>query len=161
MIPNQWYHLGLVYNGTTFTFYVNGVAKASGTDSGFVQNGNVPAGSPDYNFNYNTRNGLPPGSGSMVLGQRVDNAFNPFLGTIDDVAVYSKALSVQQIQNHFANSTRLTIVKSGTSVLITWPTGTLQAAGALSGTYTNIPGATSPYTNSIGGAQLYYRVQLQ
>ena len=139
---------------------MNGVAKASGTDSGFVQNGNVPAGSPDYNFNYNTRNGLPTGSGNMVLGQRVDNAFNPFLGTIDDVAVYNKALTAQQIQNHFANSTRLTIVKSGSSVVITWPTGTLQAAGAVNGSYTNVIGATSPYTNSIG-AKLFYRAQLQ
>ena len=29
VVPKQWYHLGLVYDGTTFTFYVNGVAKAS------------------------------------------------------------------------------------------------------------------------------------
>jgi hypothetical protein len=160
VVPNQWYHLGLVYNGTTFTFYVNGVAKASGTDPGFVQNGNVPAGSSDYNFNYTTRSGLPTGSGSMVLGQRVDNAFNPFLGAIDDVAVYNKALSALQIRDHFASSTHLTITKSGSSVVISWPTGTLQAAGAITGTFTNVPGATSPYTNPIGGAQLYYRAQL-
>ena len=41
----------------TFTFYVNGVAKASGTDSGFVQNGDMPNGGASYNYNT-----IPPGS---------------------------------------------------------------------------------------------------
>ena len=162
VVANQWYYLTLVYDGTTFTFYVNGVAKASGTDSSFVQNGNVPAGGAAYyNYNYNQGPGLPDGSGNTVFGQRVDDAFNPFSGTIDDIAIYNKALSLQQIQNHFLNTTHLTIANSGTNFVISWSTGTLQSSTDLAGPYVNVTGATSPYTNSITGKQVFFRAQLQ
>jgi len=161
VVANQWYHLALVYDGTTFTFYVNGVAQASGTDSGFVPNGNVPAGgAASYNYNYNTTPGLPMGSGNMVFGQRVDDAFNPFSGAIDDIAVYNKALTAQQVQNHFLNAIRLNATTSGKNLIITWPDGTLQSSTNVSGPFITVPGATSPYTNSITGKQLYFRSSL-
>ena len=62
---------------------------------------------------------------------------------------------------------QLTIVRSGTNVILTWPanvagfdyTGyTLQSASALTGTFTNLPAATSPYTNPITGPQQFYRL---
>jgi len=36
----------------------------------------------------------------------------------------------------------------------------LQAAGAVTGTYTNVPAATSPYTNSASAQQKFYRVMV-
>ncbi len=63
IVPNQWYYLTLVYDGTTFTLYVNGVAKASGLDATFVQNGNVPLtanGPANYSYNYIVGPGLLP-----------------------------------------------------------------------------------------------------
>ena len=57
---------------------------------------------------------------------------------------------------------QLTITRSGANVILTWPTNaagfTLQSAPALTGTFTNIPGATNPYTNPIAGAQQFYRL---
>jgi hypothetical protein len=166
IIAGRWYYLVLAYDGTTFTFYVNGVAKASGTDSGYVQSGNVPAGGAAYyNYNYNTTLGLPTGSSPMVLGWRSDASptagFNPFSGNIDDVAVYNKALTPQQVQNHFLNTTHLSIVNAGGKIVVTWPAGTLQMATSLRGPYSNVSGATSPYTNSVSGTSQYYRAQLQ
>ena len=166
VVPNQWYYLTLVYDGMNFTFYVNGVAKASGTDAGFVQNGNVPAkGAADYNYNYHVTSGLPSyngvGSGSFVIGQRFDNAFNPFLGMVDDVAVYNKALTAQQIQNHYLNTTLLSIVRCGNDIVITWPTGGLQSSTNVSGTFIDVSGVTSPYTNAMSGPTRFYRAQLQ
>jgi len=166
VVPNQWYYLTLVYDGTTFTFYVNGVPKASGGDAGFVQNGNVPAGgAADYNYNYHVTPGLPSynglGSGSFVIGQRFDNAFNPFLGMVDDVAVYNKALTAQQIRNHYLNTTLLSVVRSGNDIVITWPTGTLQSSTNVSGAYLDVSSATSPYTNSMTGPARFYRARLQ
>ncbi|HWD93332.1 MAG TPA: LamG-like jellyroll fold domain-containing protein [Verrucomicrobiae bacterium] len=165
VVANQWYYLTLVYDGTTFTFYVDGVAKASGTVAGFTQNGNVPAGgATSYNYNYNVTPGLPSyngiGSGNFVIGQRFDDAFNPFLGVVDDVAVYNKALTPQQIQNHLLNTTHLNIAAAGGKTVVTWPVGTLQVSTNVVGTYTNVTGAVSPFTNSAAGS-LFYRVQLQ
>jgi len=167
VVPNQWYYMTLVYDGTTFTFYVDGVAKASGAVAGFTQNGNVPAtpnGPTFYNYNYNVTSGLPSyngiGSGSFVIGQRFDNAFNPFMGIVDDVAVYNKALTPAQIQNHFLNTTHLSITTTGNSIVVSWPVGALQSALSVTGPYTNVGGATSPYTNSISGSQKFFRVQL-
>ena len=46
------------------------------------------------------------------------------------------------------------------NVILTWsqPAFSLYASPTVSGTYTNIPGATSPYTNAISGDPLYFRL---
>ena len=63
---------------------------------------------------------------------------------------------------------RLTIFPSKTNIILTWPTNfagfdysrfILQSAPAVTGTFTNIPGATSPYTNPIARAQKFYRLR--
>jgi uncharacterized repeat protein (TIGR03803 family) len=62
---------------------------------------------------------------------------------------------------------QLTITPSGTNVILSWPTNvagfdytgyTLQSAPALTGTFTNLPAATSPATNPITGTQKFYRL---
>jgi predicted NAD-dependent protein-ADP-ribosyltransferase YbiA (DUF1768 family) len=80
---------------------------------------------------------------------------------MDDVAIYNKVLTPQQIQNHLLNTTNLNIVSSGSNIVITWPTGTLQSSTNVIGPYVNVSGATSPYTNSVVGTQRFYRAQLQ
>src|ERR1041385_1816405 len=55
----------------------------------------------------------------------------------------------------------LSIAKSGNSVVLTWPSGTLQASTTVSGSYSNVLGAASPYTNAITGPQKYFRVKVQ
>jgi autotransporter-associated beta strand protein/uncharacterized repeat protein (TIGR03803 family) len=63
------------------------------------------------------------------------------------------------------NAPRLTIVPSGANVVLAWPTiapgFTLQSAPTVTGTFTNIPGATSPYTNLNTGAQKLFRLTAQ
>jgi hypothetical protein len=53
----------------------------------------------------------------------------------------------------------LTIEKSGQNVVLRWtnPAFSLQSAPAVTGVYTNIPGATSPYTSAITGSQQFFR----
>lgn len=163
VVANQWYYLTMVYDGVNFTFYVDGVAKSSGTDAGFAQNGNVPAtGAGLYNYNYTYENGFAVvGSSPMVLGWRSDTGFNPFEGTIDDVAVYNKALTPSQIQSHFLNTAHLTATAAGKTIVISWSSGTLQSATTVTGPYTDVAGATSPYTNVISGAQMFFRSHVQ
>jgi uncharacterized repeat protein (TIGR03803 family) len=54
----------------------------------------------------------------------------------------------------------LTIQSLGNAVVLNWTDSSfaLQAAPAVSGVYTNIPGATSPYTNSLAGHQKFFRL---
>jgi uncharacterized repeat protein (TIGR03803 family) len=56
----------------------------------------------------------------------------------------------------------LTIKGIGNAVVLSWtdPSSlfSLQAAPLVTGTYTNVPGATSPYTNAISGATEFFRL---
>jgi hypothetical protein len=50
----------------------------------------------------------------------------------------------------------------GSNVVLTWndpdSVFTLQAAPTITGTFTNVPNATNPYTNAIACAQQYFRL---
>ncbi len=54
----------------------------------------------------------------------------------------------------------LAFQKTGTSLVLSWanPAFSLQAAPLVTGAYTNVPGATSPYTNLISGTQQFFRL---
>lgn len=153
IVPGNWYHLVVTDDGTGFFVYINGELRASFPVSGiaFIPNGTGinPDGSP----------GVTAGYGATVLGRRTDNAFGGFSGTIDDVAFYNKALTLQQVQNHYAATVRLSIVRSGNNVIFSWPFGTLQSATTINGTYTDMPAAQSPYSEAIGPGLKYYRVK--
>ena len=124
-------------------------------------------GEASYSYNYNVTPGLPAfsggyGSGQTVFAWRSPVDFQPFTGIMDNIAVYNKALTSQQIQNHFLNTTHLSITSAaGNKVVISWPVGTLQSSTNVSGPYGVVGGATSPYTNTVSGKQLFYRAQLQ
>jgi uncharacterized repeat protein (TIGR03803 family) len=57
----------------------------------------------------------------------------------------------------------LSIQPNGTDVVLTWgnPVFTLLAAPSINGTYTNVTGATSPYTNAITASPQFFRLQAQ
>jgi hypothetical protein len=148
LINNKWYHLVVSDDLTTLRFYVNNALVNSVARSG--------------NFIPNGINGDPAVlGGPLTFGVRSDGGFGNRDGGMDEVAFYNYTLSTDQIRNHFVNSVPLNIVKQGNSVVITYPFGTLQAAALVSGTYTNVSGATSPYTNGIGGSTTFFRLKLQ
>ena len=57
-------------------------------------------------------------------------------------------------------SPTLNIQRLGNSVVLTWTNAAfgLQSAPSVSGTFTNILGATSPYTNPSAGGQQFFRL---
>jgi hypothetical protein len=149
ILTNSWYHMVITDDLTTIRFFVNNdpVVTIDRKGFGFIPNGIngdvAVAGAP------------------TVLGQRSDNAFAPFDGTIDEVAFYNKALTPQQIQAHYLNSVSLTGRLSGGDLVLSWPFGTLQQSTDVTGTYTNVTGATSPFTNAVNASQKFYRVLVQ
>jgi hypothetical protein len=137
-----WHHAAIVQNGSagTYLVYLDGVDLK------------VPFNSPLPNT----------GTGDLWIGGANDGngAYEYFNGLIDDVRIYNLALSASDVSALANAPLRPTIGLSrgpgGPTITFT---GTLQAAGSLSGTWTNVTGAVSPLviTNPKGSA--FYRTQ--
>jgi hypothetical protein len=57
---------------------------------------------------------------------------------------------------------RLTSQRQGTSLILTWPAGfILQSASQVTGTYTDVAGAVSPYATPMTGPQKFFRLRSQ
>jgi hypothetical protein len=148
VVPGEWYHMVLRDDTTNMTWYVNNRLVFSTTTAA-------------VSFLPNGINGDPSvAGGPTTLAVRSDGVFGDWDGGIQDLAVYNYVLSPAQIQNHFLNTTHVSITESGGNVVVTWPAGTLLSATSVAGPYSTVVGATSPYTNTPSG-QKYYRVQLQ
>ena len=96
-----------------------------------------------------------------VVGQRSDGAFYGFSGAVDEVAFYNYALNCQQVTSHFANSSKLSVARFGNNVVLSWSLGTLQSSPTANVGFAPVTGATSPYTNSIGGSTRFFRLKVQ
>lgn len=61
------------------------------------------------------------------------------------------------------SSVTLTVQHQGNNVILTWPQGTLQSSDSVGGPYSDVNGATSPYTNTVSTTQSeqFYRVQVK
>ncbi|HZQ47182.1 MAG TPA: LamG-like jellyroll fold domain-containing protein, partial [Verrucomicrobiae bacterium] len=146
----QWVHLAGTYDGAQWKLYRNGVLVGTGADN------KGPTLVNNANWAIGARGRWKYGSGYPLNG--LDRQFN---GAIDEVAFYNHALTPGRIQAHYAESVQpLTISVSGGQATLTWPLGTLQQAGIVTGPYSDVPGnPASPYTTSASGAQKYYRIR--
>lgn len=135
---NKWYHIALSYDGKLFHIFVNG---------------NQVASAPYDIFNANP-------AGAFNIGWRSDNDFKSFQGTVDDVAVYNKALTLDQVRAHFAAATKLNISHSGTNVILSWTSGTLESSPSMGSPFVPVA-SPSPYTNAITGSSKFFRVKME
>jgi hypothetical protein len=79
-----WKYITATFDGTTMKIYINGVLDASvsaGFTSIFASTGNLHIGKQEYN--------------SGVFGY-------PFIGTIDEMKLYNKALTLSEVQSLYA-----------------------------------------------------------
>jgi uncharacterized repeat protein (TIGR03803 family) len=122
-------------NGTVFTNFYNFTALASGKNS----DGSAP------------RAGLIS-SGNILYGTASGG------GGSGNGAVF--ALNLNSSTSTPTNPIPLTIQLAGNAVVLSWTNSTfaLQSAPAVTGTYTNVSSATTPYTNPISGAQQFFRL---
>jgi hypothetical protein len=105
--PNTWYHVAVTYDGTTYTYYLNGVANGSNSTqfAGDLTNGQF----------------MPCiGDGCDALGGKFFN------GLVDDAILYSRALTPSEIQ-------QLYTVGNAALYGVQFSTTTSQTVGTLSG----------------------------
>jgi hypothetical protein len=89
----------------------------------------------------------------------------PFLGSIDDVALYNYALSPAQVYAHYAvgtgQSLPLSIQATNGVRTISWlSAATLKSAANVTGPWTAVTNATSPYMVPTSSSQQFYRLQI-
>ncbi|HTG43679.1 MAG TPA: LamG-like jellyroll fold domain-containing protein, partial [Verrucomicrobiae bacterium] len=139
---NQWAHLAATYDGTTKRFFVNGQEVGSST---------APYGTNDTSV-LRIGGGASEGDGNYF-----------FEGDVDEVAIYNKALSQEQIIIHYLASIKaeaaLRITRDQQNLTINWDSGTLQSAADITGPWAPVTGATSPYTVPPNGTRArFYRL---
>lgn len=136
-----WQHVVTTYNSanTNVTIFVNGsqVLSVAGAKQLF----------PNF-------------AAPTIIGDRGYGGWG-YNGSISQAALYSRLLTQQEIQTHAQDSPALQIAPAGSKEVISWvPSGggSLLASPTVNGTYTNVPAATSPWTNTPTGSQQFYRV---
>ncbi len=78
---NTWYHIALVYGDEVFSTYLNGVLQASGSSSNMISNSSV----------------------DLLIGDNIVNGNHFFQGYIDDISLWSVALSQENIQSYLSS----------------------------------------------------------
>jgi uncharacterized repeat protein (TIGR03803 family) len=105
-----------------------------------------------YTFNGGTDGAFPAGdlalSGNTLYGTTTSHGANNG-GTVFSLILGSAPAPIP-----------LQIVRGNKGVILSWsnPAFSLQASPAASGVYTNVPGATSPYTNAMTGKSEFFRL---
>lgn len=146
---NTWHHVASIGTGKELQTYFDGVLinKTSASTSSY--------GSSNFKVNI--------GGGGVF-----DGTGNWFQGRIDEVAIFDKAVTAEQIRNHYlaakdGPSPKPRIVgvalKSGNFVIDWVCGGTLQKAGSVNGPWADVDGAASPYATSASGAEAYFRLR--
>ncbi len=112
---NQWHHVVGTYDGTTANLYIDGELKTSSNPSSYV---------------------IAHDDTPLVIGSEYYYAGCRFNGFVDDVRIYKRALSVEEIKAHYAVlslQTQTVTLGSGnsTTIIFTWNTG-----GFADGNYT-------------------------
>ena len=139
---NKWDHLVATYDGTNKLFYVNGVRVGSSTAA----------------FAVNDTNPLRVGGGST---EGPGTFF--FEGDVDEPAIYNQALTHEQVILHYlAGATapeppKISIARDGANIVITFGSASLESAPSVSGPWTSVTGAASPYSTTPASAAQFYR----
>ncbi len=132
IITNTWEHWACVYSGNEIRIYRNGILNSTGFNDVVT----------------------PIQNGVLLFGQSVTyNNNEQFLGSLDDIAIYNRALTPQEITALYtgvppcqptSSTTNLTI--PSTDLPYTWNGLTFNNAGTQTATLTNAAGCDSSAT---------------
>lgn len=148
----NWIYLAGTWDGTNWNLFRNGVLVATAADS------TGPSLVTNANWAIGARGKWKNASGFPAAGEQ-----DVFSGGIDEAAIYNTALTPVQIAAHYSagayGAAPLAVSYTAGTATLTWSAGTLQAADSVSGPYTDVTGATSPYTLPITNTtRKFYRL---
>jgi hypothetical protein len=134
---NEWYHFGGTYDGSKVRIYLNGVLDAE----------------------YDVTGNIVPKSGPLSIGHQDAGGAEYFNGIIDEVKVYNRTLSAEEVWAEytrtgggFAIGTQTVTLESGASTTLTF---TWNTTGFAKGNYTisayawPVPGETDTADNML------------
>lgn len=147
-IVGKWTHVTCVYDASVpmMSIYTNGVLANTKTED-------VPT-SQYVNTSY-----------GIGIGARPLNSYQvPFDGQIDDVRLYSSALSAAEIAALAVQPASLqflpVIRDAAGNIVLSWTgSGTLEQAETLAGTWGDAPSQSNPQTNAPAGPAMFYRLR--
>jgi hypothetical protein len=95
------------------------------------------------------------------IGRNQRDNDRPFTGDLDEVALFSRALTPAEVAGIAPEVTLPTqgISHSGADVFVTWSAGSLLEATSVNGPWTINSTAVSPYTVPATNSALFFRAQ--
>ncbi len=155
----QWHHFVAVTDANTNAFgtalYIDGVLHS------------INAAKPVLTSSKN----------NLLIGENPDAKGRQWNGSIDDVAIWNRVLTAGEVGTLYNNGSgtalstygiqrstgggstpTVSISVDGTGKAVLTYTGTLQSATSIKGPFSNVAGATSPYSVA-PGSTLFYRAQ--
>jgi hypothetical protein len=133
---------------------VTGFSPGVDTDNDYATIAYSNSGVPLWTNRYNgAANGF-----DGALAMAVDGTGNVFVTGLSSVTGGSGYATIKYSSSIMPY---LDIQRFNDQVVLKWTGGafSLQSAAAIDSTFTNIPGATSPYTNPIVGPQQFFRLK--
>jgi hypothetical protein len=104
----------------------------------------------------------PPGNDLDVwIGGAPDYAAARLLAaTIADAAIFTEALSAAEVAALYSAQPIIGVERSGSSLVLTWSSGSLLQAPTLNGPWTTNTTAVPPYTVTVSGGNQFYKIQV-
>ncbi|HEY1787669.1 MAG TPA: hypothetical protein VGJ73_05910 [Verrucomicrobiae bacterium] len=117
---------------------------------------NAATGASEYYYSINPA--LHPeqtlASGSLLVSIGYEDAYS-YQYNVSDAGLYKPRFYETTLTNLILSSS-LQIWRAGNNIVVSWPSGSLEQATNLNGAWTANP-ATSPYTNTPSGRQVFFR----
>jgi hypothetical protein len=166
---NAWHHIAFSADGAQQRLYVDGQQVAVIDYLANINQPDIPYITVGVQFNYSD-----PADITSPAGPDPTNP-NYFTGSIDELALWTRVVTPDEISKIYeagrqgqeltsvvvepptSEEPAISVAKgTGGNLVITFE-GTLQSADAVTGPYTNVAGASSPYTTAATDAVKFFR----